>query len=65
MTATAKAISAIALMATIVPSLLLFAGLLSHDVVKWSALAGSVVWFLTTPVWMGRDLPLDADAVEI
>jgi hypothetical protein len=61
----AKIVSLVALTATIVPSLLYFAGAMGHDAVKWSALAGTVVWFVATPLWMGRDLPKDAAEVEI
>ncbi len=60
-----KAISLGALIVSIVPSLLLVAGILSHDVVKWLALAGTFVWFASTPLWMDRKLPVDAKEVEI
>ncbi len=60
-----KTLSLLALVGSIVPSSLLLAGSLSHETVKWSALAGIVVWFISTPLWMGRDLPLDAGEVEI
>lgn len=65
MNKSARAVSLIALVATIVPSMLFFLGILSHDVVKWTALAGTVFWFVSTPVWMGRELPIDAAEVEI
>ena len=61
----AKLVSSIALAATIVPCLLFFAGSIAHDVVKWTALAGTIAWFIATPLWMGRELPIDAAEVEI
>lgn len=61
----AKTISALALAATIVPSLLLFFGILSPGFVTAAALLGTVAWFVATPVWMGRELPVDAGEVEI
>ncbi len=61
----AQIASLVALAATIVPSLLYFTGTLEHDAVKWTALAGTAVWFIATPLWMGRELPVDATEVEI
>ena len=61
----AKLVSLVALAATIVPSVLYFTGLIDHDAVKWTALAGTAVWFVATPLWMGRELPVDATEVEI
>ncbi len=61
----AKIVSLIALAATIVPSVLYFTGAIGHDAVKWTALAGTVVWFIATPMWMGRELSVDATEVEI
>ena len=61
----AQIVSLVALAATIVPSLLYFTGTLEHDAVKWTALAGTAVWFIATPLWMGRELPVDATEVEI
>ena len=60
-----KLISLLALAASIVPCLLYFAGLLSHDTVKTVALIAAVVWFIATPLWMSRRLPIDAQEVEI
>ncbi len=60
-----KLVSLLALLATIVPSVLCFMGMMGHDAVKWIALAGTIVWFIATPLWMGRELPLGADEVEI
>lgn len=61
----AKLVSLVALGATVVPCLLYFAGAVGHDTVKWTALAGTIVWFISTPLWMGRELPIDAKEVEI
>lgn len=60
-----KLISLVALSATIVPCLLFFAGVVGHSDVKTSALIGTIVWFATTPLWMGRKLEPDADQVQI
>jgi len=61
----AKLISLLSLSATIVPSLLAFAGLIGLDVVRWAALTGTIVWFIVTPVWMGGRISVDAAEVEI
>lgn len=61
----AKLISAIAIALVVVPSLLFLFDVVSPDVVKGSALVGTIVWFASTPLWMGRKLPLDAAEVEI
>ena len=60
-----KIVSFVALAATIVPCFLYFANVIGHDAVKWIALAGTIVWFIATPMWMSRDLPKDATEVEI
>ena len=61
----AKIVSGVALLVTIVPSVLLFTGAMEHGAVKAIALIGTVVWFIATPIWMGRELPVDAAEVEI
>ncbi len=49
-----RAVSLIALLATIVPPLLFVADVLDLDQVKaWMAVA-AVVWFAVTPLWMDR-----------
>jgi hypothetical protein len=58
-------ISFAALAATIVPSFFYFAGVVGHGTVTAAALAGTLVWFVATPLWMGRKLPVDATQVEI
>lgn len=61
----AKLVSLVALVVTIVPSLLYFTDVIGHDAVKWAALVGTVMWFIATPLWVGRKLPIDAAEVEI
>jgi len=51
----ARVISGIAFVGTIVPSILLFAGAVSLDQVKWWMFLATVAWFAATPVWMDRD----------
>lgn len=48
-----------------VPCLLFFAGLINLDTVKSMALVGTIGWFIATPLWMSRKLPVDAAEVEI
>ena len=61
----AKIASLITLGFVVVPCLLYFAGVIGLDGVKWTALVGTIGWFIATPLWMGRELPLDAKEVEI
>ncbi len=61
----AKIVSLVALSAVIVPCLLCFIGVFDLDTVKWAALAGTIGWFVATPMWMSRELPKDAAEVEI
>lgn len=61
----AKLVSLLSLSAVILPCLLYFAGYVDLIAVKQFALAGTVGWFIATPLWMGRKLPLDATEVEI
>ena len=60
-----KIVSLVALAATIVPCLLYFGGIIGLDAVKLTALIGTIAWFIATPMWMGRELPIDAAEVEI
>lgn len=60
-----KIVSLVSLLLTIIPCILFFTGTLGHEAVKTVALIGTVVWFISTPLWMGRDLsPADSE-VEI
>jgi hypothetical protein len=61
----AKIVSLLALSAVIVPCLLFFAGAIGLDAVKWIGLAGTIVWFIATPLWMSREQSVDAAEVEI
>lgn len=61
----AKLVSLLTLALVLVPCLLYFAGAISLDVVKWIALAGTIGWFISTPMWMSRKLSVDASEVEI
>ncbi len=61
----AKIISILALGAVTLPCLLYDAGVVGLDIVKWTALAGTIGWFVATPLWMSRELPVDAQEVEI
>ena len=54
MRAIAQTASLIALAATLGPALLYFAGLLTHGAVEWATLFGTLLWFIATPLWMGR-----------
>lgn len=61
----AKIASLITLGLVIVPCFTYFAGLIDLESVKWAALAGTIGWFIATPMWMSRELPIDASEVEI
>lgn len=61
----AKIVSSLALAATIVPCLLFFVGWVNQSTVTSAALIGTFAWFIATPIWMGRELPIDATEVEI
>jgi hypothetical protein len=47
-------ISYVALVATILPSVLFLADRISLDQAKWAMLAATVVWFAIAPCWIGR-----------
>lgn len=57
MNTAAKLVSSVALIVTIAPSLLFFVGAIGIESMKWVALAGTIAWFIATPMWMGRDQP--------
>ena len=50
----AKIISFLALVASLVPSFLYFFGTIDHAAVKWTTLAGTIIWFISTPLWTGQ-----------
>jgi len=47
----------LALAATVVPSVLFLSGKMELDAVKWTMLIATIVWFVVTPMWMGRKNP--------
>jgi len=49
-----QAISWASIAAVVVPGLLFLSGTLELDRVKLIMIAGTVVWFISTPLWMGR-----------
>jgi hypothetical protein len=49
-------ISWIALVGTILPSILFLADRMSLDASKGWLLAATVAWFIATPLWMGREI---------
>ena len=61
----AKIVSLITLSLVVVPCLLYFVGAIGLGAVKWTALAGTIGWFISTPIWMSRELPIDESEVEI
>lgn len=52
-----KLISAVGLALTVVPALLVFAGLLTWSTHATLMIIGMVIWFLTAPFWMGDEPP--------
>ncbi len=61
----AQIISLLALLLTILPSVLYFTGSIEHPIVVLTALIGTIVWFISTPMWMSRKIGIDAKEVEI
>lgn len=66
----ARVVSLVAMGAVIAPCFLYFGGMVELNVVKWAALAGTIGWFIATPLWMGRKPPsviekVDAEQVRI
>lgn len=61
----AKWISWGALGLVLVPCLLAFAGVISLKNVNAVALAGTLIWFVATPMWMSREPEVDDAEVEI
>lgn len=47
-------VSLIALLATVVPSMIYCAGGMALEMVKWIMLLATIVWFAVTPFWMNR-----------
>ncbi len=61
----AKTISLFALLATIIPTVLYFAGTMGHDTVKWTALVGTLAWFIVTPLWMGSPAEIGQEEASL
>ncbi|MGB7344127.1 MAG: hypothetical protein WBD20_07930 [Pirellulaceae bacterium] len=61
----AKVVSLVTLLLVVLPCVLFFYGVISLDNVKVAALIGTIGWFIATPMWMSRELPVDANEVEI
>jgi hypothetical protein len=56
-------ISWVALAATILPSCFYYTGTIDLNTTQWIMLAATIAWFVTTPLWMGReDLHATADS---
>ena len=56
MTNAAKAISWSALVGlTLAPPILFATGAINENTLKWLMLAGTVIWFIATPIWVKRD----------
>ena len=49
-----QTISALALVSTLLPAVLYLDGSLPLPQTKWGMLVSTVVWFVATPLWMGR-----------
>lgn len=60
-----KLFSLVALAITTVPCVLFFCGVLGQETMQWLALTGTILWFAVTPLWMGKELKVDATEVEI
>lgn len=56
-----KSISYIALLATVLPSVLVFAGTIELETHKWIMLIAMVVWFITAPFSIKRKGLVDPD----
>ncbi len=60
-----QAVSWIAIIGTILPSVLYLFNLISLDSCKWTMLAAAIAWFVATPFWMGRETrAADPQAVD-
>ena len=57
-----QTVSWIALAATAMPSILFLYGSIDLDGAKLVMLLGTIVWFVATPLWMGRRIEQAAEA---
>ena len=55
--------SAAALAATIVPSAMYLFGSLDLASAQWTMLGATAVWFIATPLWMGREKPSGEEVI--
>lgn len=55
MTSLAKFVSACGLSLTVVPAFLVLGGSMTWDLHATLMLVGTVLWFVTAPLWMGKD----------
>ncbi len=62
---TLKLVSWVGLAATVVPCLLYYFNAIDLGAVKAITLVGTLVWFVATPLWMGRQLDPASHEVEI
>lgn len=56
-------ISALALVSTLLPSILFLTGTLNLAQVKTTMLVATLVWFLSTPCWMGKPSEISHEEV--
>lgn len=54
MTKILKIVSYIALLLTVIPSILVFTGTIELETHKLLMLFGTIVWFLTAPFWLNK-----------
>lgn len=59
-----KLLSLVALAVTLVPCLLFYIGKMDQATMNGIMLGGTIFWFIVTPMWMGRNLPSNADQVQ-
>ena len=50
-----KTISYIGLLATVVPSILVFSGVVELQTHKMMMLVGMILWFITAPFWLNKE----------
>lgn len=60
-----KIVSLVGLSLMVVPCLLYMFGIFGHDAVKTAALIGTIIWFASSPFWMGRQPEIDDAEIQI
>ncbi len=58
-----QVISWLAVLGTIAPSVAFLAGYLTLEQCKWQMLLATIVWFVATPLWMGRETKAAASPI--